>query len=299
MEESTSDTGACPDHHRGHVQHVPRGQQHCCSDPGYDGRIERGNRRTGPRRRPAVLAARRTTGTSAVRSSSLLRTAEVAQALVWVIPMASSRGSRGTVSVNERMSMRLGLLSEITAGPSGSLLDNLQEGPDGVPVISPSNLTERRTIDGRHVRRVPWDDTRKLARFALEEGDLLVVRQGSLGRLGLISKAQENWLYSSSLLRVRPRRDVVLPEYLASFLSYAPVQRELLSQALPGTVPSLNSAMLDHLSITVPSVERQRAIIEVLTDIDSQITIQRAIADRLETIKSAIFGEMIEEVSNS
>ena len=28
-------------------------------------------------------------------------------------------------------------LCEVTAGPSGSLLDNLHDGPDGVPVISP------------------------------------------------------------------------------------------------------------------------------------------------------------------
>jgi type I restriction enzyme S subunit len=197
------------------------------------------------------------------------------------------------------MKMQLGQLSEITAGPSGSLLDNLQDGPDGLPVISPSDLTERNAVDGRHVRRVPWDGAKKLARFALQEGDLLVVRQGSLGRLALISEEQATWFYSSSFLRIRPRRDVVLPEYLLSYLSYPPVQRDLLGQALPGTVPSLNSAMLNELPIVVPPIEQQRAIIEMLTDIDSQIAIQRAIADRLDTLKSAIFGEMIDGGLNS
>jgi type I restriction enzyme S subunit len=203
------------------------------------------------------------------------------------------------VSEDVRKKIQLGQLGEITAGPSGSLLDNLHDGPDGVPVISPSDLAERNAIDGRHVRRVPWERAGKLARFALQEGDLLVVRQGSLGRLGLVSEEQANWLYSSSFLRVRPRRNVVLPEYLVSYLSYAPVQRELLSRALPGTIPSLNSAMLNQLSIVVPPVERQRAVIEVLADVDSQIAIQRAIADRLDTLKSAIFAEMIEGAKNS
>jgi type I restriction enzyme, S subunit len=197
------------------------------------------------------------------------------------------------VPEGQSVKMQLGQLSEITPGPSGSLLDNLQDGPDGVPVISPSDLGERNAVDGRHVRRVLWDQARKLARFALREGDLLVVRQGSIGRLALISEEQAAWFYSSSFLRVRPRLEFVLPEYLLSYLSYPPVQRDLLSQALPGTVPSLNSAMLNELPIVAPPIEQQRAIIETLADIDAQIELQRAITDRLDTLKPAIFGEMI------
>jgi type I restriction enzyme, S subunit len=196
--------------------------------------------------------------------------------------------------VTQPVKMPLGKLSEITPGPSGSLLDNLQDGPDGVPVISPSDLAEHNAVDVRHVRRVPWDEAKKLARFALLEGDLLVVRQGSLGRLALISEEQATWFYSSSFLRIRPRLEFVLPKYLVSYLSYPPVQRDLLGQALPGTVPSLNSAILNELPIVAPPIEQQRAVIETLADIDAQVEIHRAIANRLDSLKSSIFGEMIE-----
>ena len=201
--------------------------------------------------------------------------------------------------MGQSMKMQLRQLSEITPGPSGSLLGDLKDGPDGVPVISPSDLTERNAVDVRNVRRVPLSEAKKLARYALQAGDLLVVRQGSLGRVALISEQQATWFYNSSFLRIRPRLEVILPEYLVSYLSYPPVQRDLLGQALPGTVPSLNSAMLNELPIVVPPKEQQRAVIETLTDIDSQIDIQRAITDRLDTLKSAIFREMIEGVRNS
>jgi len=201
--------------------------------------------------------------------------------------------------VGQSMKMQLRQLSEITPGPSGSLLGDLKDGPNGVPVISPSDLTERNAVDVRNVRRVPLSEAKKLARFALQAGDLLVVRQGSLGRVALISEQQATWFYNSSFLRIRPRLEVILPEYLVSYLSYPPVQRDLLGQALPGTVPSLNSAMLNELPIVVPPKEQQRAVIETLTDIDSQIEIQRAITDRLDTLKSAIFREMIEGVRHS
>lgn len=195
---------------------------------------------------------------------------------------------------SQAIQMALGELSEVTAGPSGSLLDNLHDGPDGVPVISPADLTEHHTVDVRRVRRVPSADAKKLARFALQEGDLLVVRQGALGRLALISAEHATWFYSSSCLRIRPRLELALPPYLASYLSYPPVRQRLLGQALPGTVPSLNSAMLGELLVVVPPIEQQQDIIDTLADIDAQIELQRAMADRLEAVRPAIFGEMIQ-----
>lgn len=188
----------------------------------------------------------------------------------------------------------LGSLCEVTAGPSGSLLNSLNERPDGVPVISPPDLTDHHTVDTRRLRRVPWSEANRLSRFALREGDLLVVRQGTLGRLALIEAEHAKWFYGSSCLRIRPRRELILPEYLVSYLSYPPVQRGMLGQSLPGTVPSLNSAMLNALPVTVPPLDRQHAVVEALADVDARIRIERQIADRLEALRPAIFGELIQ-----
>ncbi|MFD3732901.1 restriction endonuclease subunit S [Streptomyces sp. NPDC058632] len=188
----------------------------------------------------------------------------------------------------------LGSLCEVKAGPSGSLLDSLHDGPDGVPVISPPDLTDDHTVDTRRLRRVPWDETKRLSRFSLREGDILIVRQGALGRLALVEAEHATWLYGSSCLRIRPQRERVLPEYLVSYLSYPPVQRVMLGQSTPGTVPSLNSAMLNELPVTVPPLGRQHAVVEALADVDTRIRIQRQMADRLEALRPAIFGELIQ-----
>lgn len=188
----------------------------------------------------------------------------------------------------------LGNLCEVTAGPSGALLEGLHDGPDGVPVISPPNLTDQHTVDTRRLRRVPWTDAKRLSRFALREGDILVVRQGTLGRLALVEAEHASWFYGSSCLRLRPRPDVVLPTYLVSYLSYPPVQRVLLGQSLSGTVASLNSAMLNELPVTVPPLKTQRSVIETLADVDAQIRSHRQIADRLAALRPAIFGDLIQ-----
>jgi type I restriction enzyme S subunit len=189
----------------------------------------------------------------------------------------------------------LGDVAEITAGPSGSLLERLSDGPGGVPVISPSDITSHHTVDTRKLRRVPVPDAQKLARFALREGDVLVVRQGSLGRLALIGADCASWLYSSSCLRIRARRELLQPEYLVSVLSYPPTLDELLDQALPGTVPSINSEALNNLRIALPSIEQQRGISEITSDLEAQICVHTEIVERLEALKPAIFRDLIEK----
>src|SRR5262249_49083001 len=148
-------------------------------------------------------------------------------------------------------------------------------------------------VDARRVRRIPPEDARRLTRFAVREGDILMVRQGALGKLAMISVEQTAWLYNSSCLRIRPYREVVLSQYLAYYLSHPPVRNQLLSRASAATVPYLNSAMLNELSVVVPSIGQQQVVIDTIADIDAQIEIQRTIANRLDVLRSAVFGQMI------
>ncbi|MFJ6130602.1 restriction endonuclease subunit S [Streptomyces griseoviridis] len=181
---------------------------------------------------------------------------------------------------------------QVTPGPSGSLLDKLHEGPSGIPVIAPPDLTEHMTVDTRQLRRVSTREAKRLSRFALHPGDLLLVRQGTLGRLALIGHEQAGWFYSSSCLRIRPDQSWLLPAYLAAYLTHPPVQRQLLAQAQAGTVPSLNSAILSDFPIEIPPLNRQHDVVAALKDIDEQITVQRLMLDRLVALRPSIFDQL-------
>jgi type I restriction enzyme S subunit len=52
--------------------------------------------------------------------------------------------------------------------------------------------------------------------------------------------------------------------------------------------------MLNELPVTVPPLDRQRSVVEALADVDARIRIQRQMADRLEALRPAIFGELIQ-----
>ncbi|RBJ11566.1 hypothetical protein DRA43_00680 [Micromonospora provocatoris] len=194
---------------------------------------------------------------------------------------------------------RLKHLAEVTAGPSGSLLGNLSNRPDGVPVLSPQDLGDGPYgVRESELRRLPWADCQKLGRFTLQEDDLVLVRQGSIGRLALITAKQSGWLYGSSCLRVRPKKELVSASFLAYYLSHPPIRKSLLQRALPGTVPSLNTQVLNEFSIATPSLDRQIQIVATMTAMEDSIAAQHAVVKRLESLRPALLDELMKEPHN-
>ncbi|WP_181724061.1 restriction endonuclease subunit S [Nocardia gipuzkoensis] len=188
----------------------------------------------------------------------------------------------------------LGELAEIAPGPSGSLLDRLGDEPDGVPVVSPSDITDWNRVETRKLRKLPRDEADRLDRFALRQGDIVLVRQGSLGRLALIGTQLEGALYNSSCARVRSHDNRILPEYLCLYLSSPAMQEEMLRRALSGTVRSLNTAILSDLPVVVPPLDRQHDVVAVIADIDELALVHRETVDRLDVLKQALLDDFMD-----
>ncbi|MFE5326609.1 restriction endonuclease subunit S [Embleya sp. NPDC056575] len=187
----------------------------------------------------------------------------------------------------------LGELCEVSAGPSGTLFNDIGDHPNGVPIISPSDITDHQTVDARRVKRVSAEEAQQARRLSLRQGDLLVVRQGALGRVALIGYESTGWFYSSSCLMLRPKVEKILSEYLAGYLSHPSVREALSAQANPGTMPSLNASILKTFPVALPPVGHQHIVVETLADIDEQIAIQRKMTARLEALRPAVFTRLV------
>ncbi|GAA3409100.1 hypothetical protein GCM10018952_08600 [Streptosporangium vulgare] len=190
----------------------------------------------------------------------------------------------------------LGELCEVTVGPSGSLLENLHEGDDGIPVLTPSDLTPLHEVETDRLRRLPGREAARLSRFALRQGDVLFVRQGALGRVAVIMPEHSGWLYNSSCLRLRLRSDRVLPAFLALYLSRPMVLTNLLGQAPPGTVLWTHAGTLRRQVVAVPPLPLQLAATKAVAAINAQIKAQRALLTKLEYMGPALFEEIFEDL---
>ncbi|MBS2963958.1 restriction endonuclease subunit S [Actinocrinis puniceicyclus] len=190
--------------------------------------------------------------------------------------------------------IRLDDLCEIAPGPSGTVQGELSEGVDGVPVLTPPEITADHTIDARAIRMIPQRRAVDLAKFRLLPGDLVCVRQGSLGRTVLIGAEQESWLYGSACMRLRVRPEAgVLSAYLHRYMAHPPVRDALIARANPGTVPTLNKATFAELLIALPGLAEQRAVAGALDAIDTQAESYRQMARRYEAMRPALLSEFL------
>ena len=191
--------------------------------------------------------------------------------------------------------LRLADVCQITASPSSDsfagMSDTIEE---GTPVLLPPDITADGGIEERYVRRLARVPE-SLERFRLEAGDVVIVRQGTLGKLALATERHQRWLYGSACMRLRPDRSLIDPAYLANYLLHPPTLEWLRTRANPGTVTTVNTATMAQLPVAVPELERQRLICRTLGEIDGQLVVQRRLVDRLEVMRPALFSDFLGE----
>lgn len=102
----------------------------------------------------------------------------------------------------------------------------------------------------------------------------------------------DNYIASTKLMVLRPRKDVVRPRFLFSFLASKSVLEELqqLAETRSGTFPQITfSSELAPTPINVPDLETQDRIVGILDVIEGKISTNAEINKNLEQQAQAIF----------
>jgi type I restriction-modification system DNA methylase subunit len=155
---------------------------------------------------------------------------------------------------------------------------------DVVEILRPQVITSD-TDTGRAVKEVGFSDiqgdgivvqptrekmlssdaAKRLERFFLKRGDILLSVKGTVGRVALVEDtAGETWIPSQSfvILRLDPRESRVSPQYLFYFLASWGGQEQIES-AKAGTVVSIISAQdIRELRVVLPTLKTQNKVAE-------------------------------------
>ncbi len=180
--------------------------------------------------------------------------------------------------------------SGIQTGPFGSQLHQRDYVPVGTPIITVEHLGQNR-ITTQDLPYVSDCDRVRLSRYALQEGDIVFSRVGSVDRRALVRKEEEGWLFSGRCLRVRPDSRKIDSGYLSYFFGLATFQEYVRSIAVGATMPSLNTKILSDVPIVYPPLPTQRAIAHVLGTLDDKIELNRRMNETLESMARAIFQD--------
>jgi type I restriction enzyme S subunit len=147
-------------------------------------------------------------------------------------------------------------------------------------------------IKGHEMERVPVTAT-ELERAMLEPGDLLFARRSvKLAGAGVCSiywGSDESTTFESSLIRVRLDQSIADPLFFFYYFRSQPGRQRIETIVEQTAVAGIKASSLGRLSISVPLVEEQKRVAQVLRSLDEKIDNNRRIARTLEEIATALF----------
>lgn len=191
----------------------------------------------------------------------------------------------------------LGVVSDsLQTGPFGSQLHASDYVDDGTPVINPANITNGILIPDFKCS-VTDEKRQELARHQLLKGDIVFGRRGEMGRCGLIGENEEGWLCGTGCLRVRLKRQAVLPEFLYAFFGFRGVSEYLSLVSVGSTMENLNTSILGRMPVLTPPLPEQRDIAVCLNHQNAKLDALRAkveaAIDRLREYRAALISAAV------
>ena len=179
-------------------------------------------------------------------------------------------------------------------GPFGSQLHEEDYVKIGTPIITVENLINDIINHISDTPRVSNEDRARLAKYSLQEGDIVFSRVGSVDRCAYVSSKENGWLFSGRLLRVRPSNEIC-NRYAFYWISQQSIKEFVRRIAVGATMPSINTELLSLVPILYPSFPEQRAIADVLSAFDDKIELLREQNKTLEAIAQTLFSRWFVE----
>ena len=186
----------------------------------------------------------------------------------------------------------IGDVADVKTGPFGSSLHESDYVEAGTPIITVEHLGER-SITRQNLPLVSDKDCRRLRAYSLVAGDVVFSRVGSVDRNALVTEAESGWLFSGRLLRVRIERGRADPAFLSHQFHSEPFKLRVREVAVGQTMPSLNTQILRRLPVALPSLAEQRAIAQVLSDMDAELAALEARRDKTRQLKQGMMQELL------
>ena len=116
-----------------------------------------------------------------------------------------------------------------------------------------------------------------------EQPSVLIPRKGTLGNLFY---TDEPFWTVDTLFWTDIDQTKIVPKYLY----YQLKQKDLASYNVGTAVPSLTVEVLNEIDLDVPSIDKQRRIVEVLNSFDSKIALNNQLNDYLANLLDAAFA---------
>jgi type I restriction enzyme S subunit len=163
--------------------------------------------------------------------------------------------------------------SLVSTGPFGSILHKSDYVKCGVPLVNPINIVGDRIVPDPK-KLIGSQTVARLASYILKAGDIVVGRRGEIGRCAVVGPDEGGWICGTGCFFIRPL-PTIDPHFIARLIGSEKYREKLVRAATGSTMLNLSNTTLGNLLVSVPPLEDQRRIVDILDRAASIRRLQR------------------------
>ena len=185
------------------------------------------------------------------------------------------------------------IAEKIAMGPFGSSIRVNTFVPEGIPIISGQHLHGVRVDDSPGFNFITEEHAERLKNANVQRGDIVFSHRGTVGQVAYVpdDSTYDRYVVSQSQFYLRCDRRQVIPQFIAYYFKTHEGRHRLLANTSQVGVPSIAQPVsyLRSISIPLPPLEEQRAIVHVLEKIEDKIELNRRMNRTLGAMARALF----------
>jgi len=187
--------------------------------------------------------------------------------------------------------MRLAEICTIQTGYTART--RLESGDEGIPVIQLKDVPTEGVIQSGHLIRMNLPESTD--RYHVGAGDLVFRSRGERTTACMLSIDFDDFAVAVlPLVIIRPKRDLVTPEYLVWAINQPDAQRQLEADARGTNLRMIPRFSLDQLEIDLPDLKTQKRIAKV----DDLARRERALSIELAQTRANLLARALHERAN-
>lgn len=159
-----------------------------------------------------------------------------------------------------------------------------------VAVVQMKDLTDENRVDCSGMMRIDMEKPKE--HQLVKPGDLIFRSRGLTANSAIMADDPGIAVVAAPLLRIRVTDCRVLPEYLNWFISQAPARIFLASHAKGTAQKMISKEALESLDVLVPSLERQRRVVEAAALAEKEQSIMKKLAEKRRQYISAALMQL-------
>ena len=182
---------------------------------------------------------------------------------------------------------KLGEMSRMQSG--GTPRTEVKQFYNGkIPWASINDMTASRKYLRYTEKKITQEGLNNSSAVLFPEDTILYAMYASIGECVITKKEVSS---SQAILGIQCYDQILCVEYLYYYLSF--IKYFMRTQGQTGTQSNLNKNMVQNINITLPSIEEQKAIAQVLSDMDLEIKALEEKLEKYKTIKQGMMQELL------